>query len=93
MNVWTSKSELPTWKWLEEAESSSVAEPAQMAGRRPTHSFLTGVNKGPFSLEKTPPHQLHPCQGWGTSKVQAQVSLEALPGPLSWPLSCRPQRG
>lgn len=42
---------------------------------------------------ETPPHQLHPCQGWGTSKVQAQVSLEALPGPLSWPLSCRPQRG
>lgn len=80
MNVWTSKSELPTWKWLEEAESSSVAEPAQMAGRRPTHSFLTGVNKGPFSLEKTPPPPAAPMPGLG----HQQSTGSGQPGGTSW---------
>lgn len=78
---------LPGNGWEKPSPPVSQSRPRWLGGGPPTAGFLTGVNKGPFSLEKTPHHhhQLHPCQGWGTSKVQARVSLEALPGPLSWP--------
>lgn len=69
-------------------ESSSVTELAQMAGRRPTHCPLTGVNKGPFSLEKSL-SQLHPCHGWAPAKSRLRSDWRHFLGCYHGCLICR----
>lgn len=75
MDVWTSDLDLPTWKRLEVSRVLGChLELSQMAGRGPTHCPLTTA----LSLEWT---KVCSC---GEDPCQAQISPEALSGPLWW---------